>query len=228
MLKHLIPRVPFKLQTDASDRGIAGILYQSTDDEEHNIIGIVSRCLSPTEIKYTTTEKELLAVVYSVEKFRVYLLGVQFEIVTNHKNLTFLQSARFLSARITRWILLLQQYSFSVSHCRGVDNVVADFFSRYPDGKFRDNDDVKRIVISSMHRCFSPATKGEASLAVIALIRYNVGLARSLKTLSGRQRGHPKIRRSIDAYDEMGRIITLWCIRIFYSIEKGRVKIGEL
>lgn len=64
-------------------------------------------------MKYTTTEKELLAIIYSVGKFRVYLIGRHFEVVyiTDHKSLIFLQSASFQGGRIMRWILLLQQYN---------------------------------------------------------------------------------------------------------------------
>jgi len=155
-LKHIIPGVPFRLQTDASDHGIAGILYQVDEIGDHNVVGIVSRCLSRLEMKYTTTEKELLVIIYSIGKFRVYLIGRHFEIVTDHRSLTFLQSASFQSGRIMRWILLLQQYTFSVTYCRGIDNVVADFFSRNPEGKFIEENH-EQMVISSLHQF--PANK---------------------------------------------------------------------
>lgn len=134
MLKRIIPGVTFKLQTDASDRGIAGILYQTDKGGNHNVIGLVSRCLSHVEIKYTTTEKELLAIVYLVEKFRVYLIGVHFEIVADHQCLTFNAICKFSKY----WILLLQQYSFSVLYCRDVDNIVVNFCSRNPGREFAE------------------------------------------------------------------------------------------
>lgn len=167
-LKHIIPGVPFKLQTDASDRGIAGILHQIDEMGDHNVVGIISRCLSRQEIKYTTTEKELLAIVYAIEKFRVYLIGRHFEIVTD-KSLTFLQSASFQSGRIMRWILLLQQYSYSVAYCRGIDNIVADFFSRNPEGKFQE-EDLEQIVISSLHQCFPLISDKQETLVIVAPI----------------------------------------------------------
>lgn len=64
-LRHVLPDQPFKVQTDASDLGISGIWYQLNEAGEHNVLGIVSRCLTKCEANYTTTEKELLAIVLS-------------------------------------------------------------------------------------------------------------------------------------------------------------------
>lgn len=203
-LKHIIPGGTFRLQTDASDRGIAGILYQINEEGNHNVIGLVSRCLSPAEIKYTTTEKELLAIVYSIEKFRVYLIGIHFEIVTDHQCLTFVQSASFRGGRIARWILLLQQYSFSVVYCRGVDNVVADFFSRNPRGEFAE-ERREQIVISSLHQCLLPAYDRKETSFTISMIHYDADFVQSVKTLSEGQRDDPRLKCSFDAYNEKGK-----------------------
>lgn len=135
-LYHYIPGATYELQTDALDVGISGILYQIDQNNEHRIIALVSRCLTVAEFNYTVTEKELLAIVYSIIKLRISLIGVKFEIITDHKGLTFLKSTPYLCARLIRWSLLLQQYDFEVTYCKGVDNVVADFFSRNPCGKF--------------------------------------------------------------------------------------------
>lgn len=135
-LYHYIPGATYKLQTDASDMGISGVLYQIDQNNEHRIVALVSRCLTAAEVNYTVTEKELLAIVYSITKLRVFLIGVKFEIITDHKGLTFLKSTPYLCARLIRWSLLLQQYDFDVTHCKGSDNIIADFFSRNPCGKF--------------------------------------------------------------------------------------------
>ena len=63
-LKHILPNKTFKIQTDASDQGIGGVIYQVDDNNDHRVISIVSRCLTETESHYTTTEKELLAIIY--------------------------------------------------------------------------------------------------------------------------------------------------------------------
>lgn len=138
-LSHHIPGMKYRLQTDASDVGISGVLYQCDERGELRVIALVSRCLSSAEVNYTTTEKELLAIVYAITKLRIYLIGQEFIIITDHKGLTFLNSTVYLNSRLIRWSLILQQYDFSVEYCRGVDNIVADFFSRNPEGKFESD-----------------------------------------------------------------------------------------
>lgn len=87
-LSHYMPGKCFKVQTDASDVGISGILYQIDDEGEICIISLTSRVLTDAEMRYTTSEKELLAIVYSLMKFRMYIIGYRFEILTDHQALT--------------------------------------------------------------------------------------------------------------------------------------------
>ena len=134
VLKHTISDAPFKLQTNASNFGISGVLYQIDADGNHRVVFLVSQCLNTAELNYTTTEKELLAIVYSVTKLRTLLIGRKFEIITGHKGLIFLNKTFFLNSRLIRWSIVLQQYDFE--HCSGRDNVIADIFSRNPNGRF--------------------------------------------------------------------------------------------
>lgn len=126
-------------------------LSQMDGNGNRRLIGVASRCLAKAEINYNTTEKELLAVVYVINKFRSYLVGTTFKIFTDDKSLTFLRSTSFLSSRLARWSLLLQQYSFTIEHCRGKDNVIADFLRRNPEGKFSSYDP-DRLCISRIVR----------------------------------------------------------------------------
>ena len=81
-----------------------------------------------------------MAIIYSVIKFRFYLIGSQFDIITDHKSLIFLLSSSFHSARLVRWILCLQEYDFQIKHCKGSDNLVADFFSRnFPNKPWQEH-----------------------------------------------------------------------------------------
>ena len=140
VLSHYLPNSRFKLQTDASEGGISGILYQFDSEENPRIISSQPRTfvrffrVSKHERNYSTTERELLAIVYSVLKFRYYLVGAEFDIITDHKSLTFLLTSPFNNARLTRWILCLQEYAFKIEYCKGKDNLVADFFSRRGPG----------------------------------------------------------------------------------------------
>lgn len=102
-----IPDKLFFLQTDTSNSDISGILYQYDDRNNQRVITIISRCLTKYETNYTTTEKEMLVIVYAVVKLRTYLLGRHFHIITDHKALTFFTSISYYNSRLMRWNLLL-------------------------------------------------------------------------------------------------------------------------
>ena len=79
---------------------------------------------------YTTTEKELLAAVYALDKFHAYLVGSDIIIFTNHSTLKYLLTKQNAKARIIRWVLLLQEFNLQIKDKKGVENVVADHLSR--------------------------------------------------------------------------------------------------
>ena len=123
------PVLPFFLQTDASDKGISGILSQCVNGILHPV-KFVSRKLLPREQRYSVIEREGLAIVFAIKKLDKYLAGKKFYLQTDHKALSYLQSTNFTNHRITRWALLLQNYSFDVVHIKGEDNLFADLCSR--------------------------------------------------------------------------------------------------
>lgn len=195
-LRQVIPNAPFKVQADASDQGIAGILFQLDSEGNHWLIALVSRCLTAAESRYTTTEKELLAIVYAINKFRIYLIGNHFEIITDHRCLTFLNSSCFTNARLSRWSLLLQQYSFSVSYCKGRDNIVADFFSRNPEGQFYEGK-VSNLVIAGTRRCVfeeGDPSVGD-SLLFLCRLRSDPGFRDVLRDVKTEQANDPHCKQ---------------------------------
>lgn len=82
---------PFIIQTDASDTGIGGVLVQGTGESER-AIAYFSQKLSASQRKYQTTERECLAVIVGIEKFRPYIEGTHFTVVTDHASLQWLQN----------------------------------------------------------------------------------------------------------------------------------------
>nr|CAN82547.1 hypothetical protein VITISV_036613 [Vitis vinifera] len=85
----------------------------------------------PFEVmNYTTTEKELLAVVFALDKFRAYLVGSNIMVFTDHSALKYLLTKQDAKARLIRWILLLQEFNLQIRDKKGVENVVADHLSR--------------------------------------------------------------------------------------------------
>lgn len=133
MLKHADPNKRFYLQTDASKYALGGQLYQIDDEQQIGVIAFISRTFKGSEISYSTTEKELLAIVHCLKKVRMYVLGKPLTIVTDNKALTFIKKCHLNNSRITRWVLGIQEYDFEIVHCKGIHNVVADVLSRYPE-----------------------------------------------------------------------------------------------
>uniref|UniRef100_A0A1X7SU85 Reverse transcriptase RNase H-like domain-containing protein n=1 Tax=Amphimedon queenslandica TaxID=400682 RepID=A0A1X7SU85_AMPQE len=102
-----------------------------TDDEgEDHPIGYFSRKLLPREEKYSTIEKECLAIKLDVQAFRVYLLGKPFTIQTDHRALEWLDRVKENNARLTRWSLLMQPYQYQTQYRPGKINGNADALSR--------------------------------------------------------------------------------------------------
>ena len=93
-------------------------------------VAYYSRKLLPREVRYSTIEKECLAIKLGVEAFRVYLLGREFLVQTDHRSLVWLETLKDKNMRVARWSLVLQQYSFKVLHRAGTRNGNADALSR--------------------------------------------------------------------------------------------------
>lgn len=120
---------PFVIQCDASDTGVGAVLYQECDGLEHPV-AYASKSLTAVQRKYTTTEKELLACIFGIEKFRSYVEGTSFVVETDHSSLKWLNSMTNPSGRLTRWAVKLSQFDFTIKHRKGSLNVVADALSR--------------------------------------------------------------------------------------------------
>ena len=120
----------FHVTIDASGWCLGAILWQQGEDRTEYPIYYASRQMSLAERKYTTTEREALAVVYACKKFRHYLLGYKIVFHTDHDSLKYLVNKPDLSGRIARWILLLQEFNYEVVVKPGKANANADYLSR--------------------------------------------------------------------------------------------------
>lgn len=120
---------PFFLQTDASHRGLGAVLLQGLEGERHPV-AYISRKLFPREVRYSTVEKEALAIKWALDSFRYYLLGREFTLETDHSALQWMEKMKDKNGRITRWYLALQPFRFVIKHIPGKNNVTADFLSR--------------------------------------------------------------------------------------------------
>ena len=123
------PNGLFVMQTDASGVGLGAVLLQEVEGQER-VIEFASRVLTPAEQNYSVTERECLAVIWAIQKFRPYIEAYEFKVVTDHSSLRWLCQMKNPTSRLARWVLELQGHHFTVEHRKGALNHVADALSR--------------------------------------------------------------------------------------------------
>ena len=124
------------MDTDASNFGLGGVLSQIQDNVER-VIAYCSRALRPSQRKYCTTKREMLAAVSMCIQFRSYLRGTKFTLHTDHKSLVWLHRFKDTEGMMARWLHALQQFQFSIVHRAGRDHSNADGLSRAPTSPCR-------------------------------------------------------------------------------------------
>ena len=130
---------PFVLQTDASDRGVGAVPSQKNEAEDDNPIAYFSKKLQPREERYSTIEKECLAIKLAMQTFRTYLIGRHFTVETDHRSLVWMDKLKDCNSQLTRWSLSMQPFNFTVIHRAGQANGNADVLSRAPGSSCASN-----------------------------------------------------------------------------------------
>jgi hypothetical protein len=121
--------LPFELMCDASDFALEAVLGQRINKVPHAIY-YASRTLNVAQLNYSTTEKELLAVIFALEKFRSYLIGSKVIIFIDHATLRYLFAKQDAKPRLIRWVLLQQKFDLEIRDKKGSENVLVDHLSR--------------------------------------------------------------------------------------------------
>jgi hypothetical protein len=129
----------FHVHVDASAIALGVVLTQPGEGDIDHPIAFARRKLSDSEHNYNTTEREGLAMVYALQKFRHYLLGKHFKMFTDHSSLRYLVNKPVLGGRICRWILLFQEFDFEVVVKPGRLNAGPDHLSRITNGEEPSN-----------------------------------------------------------------------------------------
>ena len=123
--------VPFQLSVDASDVGVGAVLEQRVSSAEHPV-AFFSKKLNEHQRRYSTIEKETLALILALNHFDVYISSNIGNLIvySDHNPLKFLHKFKNKNQRLTRWSLLLQEYNLEIRHVKGKENIVPDILSR--------------------------------------------------------------------------------------------------
>ena len=144
------PSYETMVSADASSYELGAVLRQKQPNGDWRPITYISRALTNAEQKYAQIEKEALAVTWACERCHDYLLGLHFQMQTNHKPLVPLLSCKALEElplRVQRFRLLLMRYDFTIVHVPGGDLNMADTLSRAPVSEpTRDDEEFQREV----------------------------------------------------------------------------------
>nr|GFA16185.1 DNA-directed DNA polymerase [Tanacetum cinerariifolium] len=154
---------------DASDYAVGAVLGQRIE-KHFRPIHYASKTMNQAEANYTTTEKEMLAVVYAFEKFRSYLIMNKSIIYTVHSALKYLFAKKDAKARLLRWILLLQEFDFKVIDTREVENYAADHLSRL-ENPYKNVFDPKEInetfPLESLNKIIRRCVSGKEAIDIL-------------------------------------------------------------
>jgi hypothetical protein len=152
MLYHLQPQGKIILYTDASLSGVGAVLVQIQNDVQRPII-FLSKKFSDAARKWSTIEQECFAIFWAITKLSSYLLGRHFFVATDHRNLVYINHSDI--PKLVRWRLKLMEFSFTIIHIPGEENLVADTLSRLnrliiSNGVQQDTDQILRSIHNSL------------------------------------------------------------------------------
>ena len=119
----------FEIRCDVSDYAMGAVLGHKSD-KMFRAIYYASKTFNEAQENYSTTEKEMLVVVFACEKFRPYILGSHVIIHTDHAAIKYFMAKKEAKPRLIIWVLLLQEFDLEYKDKKGCDNVIVDHLSR--------------------------------------------------------------------------------------------------
>ena len=149
------------MKCDASHSGLGASLEQKTEENDWVPISFAMRFLNHQEKKYSTNELELSAVVWAVYRFNYYLLGKEFVIITDHKEITSAlernRSNKTYQSKLTQWVDRLLPYQFKITHISGKFMDIVDYLSREPSRESWPETELDEKFVVTSIECFLKA-----------------------------------------------------------------------
>ncbi|KZS10344.1 Uncharacterized protein APZ42_025213 [Daphnia magna] len=176
-----------EMHPDACDYGLGAVLKLRVNNIERPL-AYASRLLSLSESNYSITEKECLALVWAVKKFRSYIWGMNTLVVTDHHALCWLLTKKDLAGRLARWSLQLQEFLLRIIHRNGRLHTDADAFSRYPVDAPQEFDDQLQCTLAA----FSVDTDSESEFQQAQQVEWDQVFAGLEKGKKYSQHGAPR------------------------------------
>jgi hypothetical protein len=142
ILVHYRPDRETRIETDASDGVLAGVLLQKCSDGQWHPVAFFSKTMAPAECHYPIHDKEMLAIIRALNEWRVELMGVKstFDVLTDHRALEYFMTTKKLNSRQASWAETLSQYDFMIRYRPGKLNALADALTRQQDIVEAQND----------------------------------------------------------------------------------------
>ena len=197
------------VSVDASPVGLGAVLWQRGDSSEWKPISCASRLLTSTETRYSQLEREMLAIVFGLVKFRQFVLGRHVTVFTDHKPLVSIIKKTFdeVPARVQRWLLALLPYDFVLEHRPGTAMVCADALSRSPVSDVEASAEESRSMQEFVGLILAEAPVSSDSIRVaieqdpfLASLRARI-ISKSWSSLSSAEEAYFRVRNSLSVVD---------------------------
>nr|GFA72428.1 reverse transcriptase domain-containing protein [Tanacetum cinerariifolium] len=214
--------LPFELMCDASNFAI-GVVLGQRKMKHFQPIHYASKTMTEAQIYYTTTEKEMLAVVYAFEKFRPYLVLSKSIVYTDHSALKYLLNKQDAKPRLLRWVLLLQEFDITIWDKKGSENLAADHLSRLenPHKDMLENKDInENFLLETLESLSSGSTLWFVDIANFHAGNFiKKGTPRAIISDHGTHFCNDKFSKVMSKYEVTHRLATAYHLQTSGQVE---------